>query len=154
MLCAPCRTFAESVAAVHVALLALQEALAKQNAAIRAHFPQSHPLVRAMERNCSGWANNAPYVLQRFMQVAEGAPHTEFEQDCCLNRGVGEVLGAARKWAGRPPLDNRGREVWKKRISIIELGLFQLVRARSNAFFGLVWRLQLPGGCVGELVPA
>ena len=39
---------------------------------------------------------------------------------------MNEILDAAKDWAGYTPIDDRGREVWHKRISIVERGLFGL----------------------------
>ena len=56
-------------------------------------------------------------------------------------------------WAGYTPIDDRGREVWRKRISIVERGLFDLVQTRASAFFGSVWRLKLIGTSAISLAP-
>ena len=65
--------------------------------------------------------------------------------DCSLGEGVNEILDAARLWAGYTPIDDKGRDVWPKRVTIVERGLFDLVQVRVEAFFGLVWRLKLLG---------
>ena len=66
---------------------------------------------------------------------------------------MNEILDAAKDWAGYTPIDDRGREVWHKRISIVERGLFDLVQARASAFFDSVWRLKLTGSSASSLVP-
>ena len=64
-----------------------------------------------------------------------------------------EILDAAKDWARYTPIDDRGREVWHKRVCIVERGLFDLVQARASAFFGSVWRLKLLGTNASHLVP-
>ena len=71
---------AERLRAVHAHLLALHEALAKHNAAIRAKFPHSHPVVRTMERN--------------------GRSALVAALEAALSDGVAILIGDARKWAG------------------------------------------------------
>ena len=106
-----------------------------------------------IERSTSGWANGAASQIQEFKHAAEDAIHAQRAEDCSLSEGVTEILDAAQAWAGHTPIDDRGREVWHKRISIIERGLFDLVHARANAFFGSVWRLKLTGSSASSLVP-
>ena len=72
--------------------------------------------------------------------------------DCSLGEGVNEILDAARLWAGYTPIDDKGRDVWPKRVTIVERGLFDLVQVRVEAFFGLVWRLKLLGIGTSNLV--
>ena len=74
-------------------------------------------------------------------------------KDHSLGDGVNEILDAAQEWAGHTPIDDRGRQVWHKKVSIIERGLFDLVQIRANAFFGTVWRLKLLGTSASNLVP-
>ena len=143
----------DSALSTHEALLALYDVLARYNAAIRVKYPPSAPLARVMERNTSGWANDSPCQVQEFKHAAEDAIHAQRAEDCSLSEGVTEILDAAQAWAGHTPIDDRGREVWHKRISIIERGLFDLVHARANAFFGSVWRLKLTGSSASSLVP-
>ena len=64
-----------------------------------------------------------------------------------------EILDAAKDWAGFTPIDHRGREVWHKRVSIVERGLFDLVQTRASAFFSSVWRLKLIGASASRLAP-
>ena len=66
---------------------------------------------------------------------------------------MNEILDAAQEWAGHTPIDDKGREIWHKRVSIVEFGLFHLVQARASAFFGSVWRLNLLGTSASSLVP-
>ena len=134
---------AERLRAVHAHLLALHEALAKHNAAIRAKFPHSHPVVRTMERNASGWINDAPFQIQAFVDAAEDALFSEAALDIALSDGVASLIDDARKWAGHTPIDEWGREMWAKTVSIVEQGLFDLVKSRADAFFNVVWRLKL-----------
>ena len=79
--------------------------------------------------------------------------HAQRAEDYSLGDGVNEILDAAKDWAGYTPIDDRGREVWHKRVSIVERGLFDLVHSRANAFFGTVWRLKLLGASASSLVP-
>ena len=46
---------------------------------------------------------------------------------------------------GTLPSTIRAGNVWPKRVTIVERGLFDLVQVRVEAFFGLVWRLKLLG---------
>ena len=147
-----CRTtsdqvFADGALAVQEALLALYEVLGKYNAVIRVKFPPSNPVARAMERNTSGWANDAPFVIQEFKHAAEDALCTD------LGDGASDILDAAKEWAGHTPIDAWGREVWRKRVSIVERGLLDLVAVRAIAFFGTVWRLKLLGTNASDLIP-
>ena len=135
-------------------MLALHEVLSKYNASIRVKYPPSAPLARAMERNTSGWINDAPSVIQEFKHAAEDAIYAELAEDHYLGDGVNEILEAAQEWAGHTPIDDKGREVWEKRVSIVERGLFDLIHARANAFFGTVWRFKLLGASAGDLVPS
>ena len=154
-MCAPISKFdaTESARTAHEALLALHDVLARYNASIRVKYPPSAPVARVMEHNTSGWVNDAPYIVQEFKHAAEDAIHAQRAEDYCLGDGVTEILDAAQEWAGHTPIDERGREVWRKRVSIVERGLFDLVQARANAFFGSVWRLKLLGGSASSLVP-
>ena len=93
---------AERLRAVHAHLLAPHEALAKHNAAIRAKFPHSHPVVRT---------------------AAEDALFSEAALDIALSDGVASLIDDARKWAGHTPIDEWGREMWAKTVSIVEQGL-------------------------------
>ena len=70
-----------------------------------------------------------------------------------MGDGVNEILDAAHEWAGFTPIDEKGREIWHKRASIVERGLFDLVHVRSQAFFATVWRLKLAGASASSLVP-
>ena len=106
-----------------------------------------------MERNTSGWVNDAPFPIQEFKLAAEDAIYAELAKDYSLGDGVNEILDAAQEWAGHTPIDDRGRQVWHKEVSIIERGLFDLVQIRANAFFGTVWRLKLLGTSASNLVP-
>ena len=63
----------DSARSAHEALLALYDALARYNAAIRVKYPPSAPLARVMERNTSGWANDAPSQIEAFKHAAEDA---------------------------------------------------------------------------------
>ena len=143
----------ESARKAHEALLALHDVLARYNAAIRVKYPPSASVARVMEHNTSGWVNDAPFVIQEFKLAAEDAIYAQRAEDYSLGEGVNEILDAAQEWAGYTPIDDRGREVWHKRISIIERGLFDLVQVRANAFFGMVWRLKLLGTNASNLVP-
>ena len=97
-----------------------------------------------MERNTSGWANDAPSQIQEFKHATEDAIYAQRAEDYSLGDGVNEILEAAKDWAGYAPIDDRGREVWHKRVSIVE---------RASAFFGLVWRLQPTGSSASSLAP-
>ena len=143
----------DSGRAAHEALLALYDVLARYNASIRVKYPPCTPVARVMERNTSGWANDAPSQIQEFKHAAEDAIFAELAKDYSLGDGVNEILDAAQEWAGHTPIDDRGREVWHKRVSIVEFGLFHLVQARASAFFGTVWRLELLGSSASSLVP-
>ena len=134
-------------------LLALHEVLARYNAAIRVKYPPSAPVARVMERNTSGWVNDAPFQIQAFKHAAEDAIYAEQSEEYHLGDGVNQILDAAQEWAGDTPLDDRGRHVWHKRVSIVERGLFDLIYIRANAFFGSVWRLKLLGTTASNLVP-
>jgi len=138
---------------VHEALLALYDVLARYNASIRVKYPPSAPVARVMERNTLGWVNDAPFLIQEFKLAAEDAIYAELAKDYSLGDGVNEILDAAQEWAGHTPIDDRGRQVWHKKVSIIERGLFDLVQIRANAFFGTVWRLKLLGTSASNLVP-
>ena len=143
----------DSARSAHEALLALYEVIARYNASIRVKYPPSAPMARVMERNTSGWANDAPCQVQEFKHAAEDAISAQRAEDYSLGDGVSEILDAAKEWAGRTPIDDRGREVWHKRVSIVERGLFDLVQARASAFFGTVWRMKLLGSSASSLVP-
>ena len=146
----------ETARTAHEALLALHDVLARYNAAIRVKYPPSAPVARVMEQNTSGWANDAPFVpfvIQAFKPAAEDAIYAQQAEDYSLGDGVNEILDAAQEWAGHTPIDDRGREIWHKRVSIVERGLFDLVQSRANAFFGTVWRLKLLGATASSLVP-
>ena len=147
----PCLT--ASARAVHEALLALHEALARYNASIRVLYPPSANVARVMEKNTSGWINDAPFLIQEFKLAAEDAICAEQAKEYYLGDGVNEILDATQDWAGYTPIDDKGREVWRKRVSIVERGLFDLVQVRANAFFGSVWRLKLLGASASTLVP-
>ena len=54
----------DSARSAHEALLALYEVIARYNASIRVKYPPSAPMARVMERNTSGWANDAPCQIQ------------------------------------------------------------------------------------------
>ena len=110
-----------SARAAHDAVLALHEVLAKYNAAIRVKFPPSAPLTRAMERSTSGWVNDAPFMIEMFKHAAEDAIYAELTHDYFLSHGVSEVLDNAQKWAGCTPIDDWGKQVWAKRISIVDV---------------------------------
>ena len=101
----------------------------------------------------SGCINDAPFLIQAFKLAAEDAIYAEQAQEYFLGEGVNEILDAAQDWAGHTPIDDKGREVWRKRVSIVERGLFDLVQVRANAFFGSVWRLKLLGASASSLVP-
>ena len=101
----------------------------------------------------SGWVNDAPFLIQEFKLAAEDAIYAELAKDYSLGDGVNEILDAAQEWAGHTPIDDRGREIWHKRVSIVERGLFDLVQSRATAFFGTVWRLKLTGSSASSLVP-
>ena len=143
----------ESARMAHTALIALHDVLARYNAAIRVKYPPSAPVARVMEHNTSGWVNDAPFVIQEFKLAAEDAIYAQQAEDYSLGDGVNEILDAAQEWAGHTPIDDRGREVWRKRISIVERGLFDLVQTRASAFFGSVWRLKLIGTSAISLAP-
>ena len=143
----------DSARSAHEALLGLYDVLAKYNASIRVKYPPSAPMARVMERSTSGWANDAPSQIQEFKHAAEDAIFAQRAEDYSLGEGVTEILDAAQEWAGHTPIDDRGREVWRKRISIVERGLFDLVQARASAFFGTVWRMKLLGSSASSLVP-
>ena len=66
---------------------------------------------------------------------------------------VNEVLAAAQEWAGCTPIDHKDRQVWRKRVSNVERGLFDLAQMRANAFFGTVWRFKLHGPSAINPVP-
>ena len=104
----------DSALSTHEALLALYDVLARYNAAIRVKYPPSAPLARVMERNTSGWANDAPSQIQEFKHAAEDAIYAELAEDYSLGDGVNEILDAAQEWAGHTPIANEGREVWRK----------------------------------------
>ena len=86
----------DSAWSAHEALLALYDVLARYNAAIRVKYPPSAPLARVMERNTSGWANDAPCQVQEFKHAAEDAIHAQRAEDCSLSEGVTEILDAAQ----------------------------------------------------------
>ena len=89
---------------VHQRLLSLHEALARYNASIRVTFPPSHQVARAMDRNTSGWVNDAPFQIREFVLAAEDALFAQLRScgtlpasgDVCLSEGVAEILDAAR----------------------------------------------------------
>ena len=143
----------DSARSAHEALLALYEVIARYNASIRVKYPPSAPMARVMERKTSGWANDAPCQIQKFKHAAEDAISAQRAEDYSLGDGVSEILDATKEWAGRTPIDDRGREVWHKRVSIVERGLFDLVQSRANAFCGTDWRLNLLGASASSLVP-
>ncbi len=124
-------------------LLSLHEALSKCNAALRTQFPPSDPVRRAMESNLSGWINDGPFQIQVFIAAAENALFSIGVTDPSLAEGVGDLIDAARKWAGHVPIDSGGRYVWSRRTSIVVRGLFDLTQARAEAFFAEVWGLKL-----------
>ena len=147
---------------VHQRLLRLHEALARYNAAIRVKFPRSHPMARAMERNTSGWVNDAPFQIQEFVHAAEDALFSQLRSrgassgacDIYLSEGVTEILDAARAWAGHTPIDAYARDVFPKCVTIVERGLFDLVDGRALKFFAAVRRLKLLGTSAADLIPA
>ena len=143
----------DSARSAHEALLALYEVIARYNASIRVKYPPSAPMARVMERNTSGWANDAPCQVQEFKHAAEDAISAQRAEDYSLGDGVSEILDAAKEWAGRIPIDDRGREVWHKRVSIVGRGLFDLIQVRASAFFGPVWRLKLRGTSASSIAP-
>lgn len=53
---------------------------------------------------------------------------------------------------GTLPSKKKARDVWPKRVTIVERGLFDLVQVRVEAIFGLVWRLKLLGIGTSNLV--
>ena len=69
---------------VHEALLALYDVLARYNASIRVKYPPSAPVARVMERNTSGWVNDAPFPIQEFKLAAEDAIYAELAKDYSL----------------------------------------------------------------------
>ena len=69
---------------VHEALLALYDVLARYNASIRVKYPPSAPVARVMERNTSGWVNDAPFPIQEFKLAAEDAICAELVKDYSL----------------------------------------------------------------------
>ena len=135
--------YQSSALPVQRTLLDLHEALAKYNAAIRVRFPPSHPLTRAVERNTSGWINDAPYAIQEFKLAAEDALFREQAREYYLGDGVADLIDGARVWAGSTPITERGKEIWTKRVTIVERALFDLVRTRADRYFGAVWQLNL-----------
>ena len=98
----------DSARSAHEALLALYEVIARYNASIRVKYPPSAPMARVMERNTSGWANDAPSQIQEFKHAAEDAISAQRTEDYSLGDGVSEILDAAKEWAGRTPIDDRG----------------------------------------------
>ena len=108
----------ESARMAHTALIALHDVLARYNAAIRVKYPPSAPVARVMEHNTSGWVNDASFVIQEFKLAAEDAIYAQQAEDYSLGDGVNEILDAAQEWAGHTPIDDRGRQVWHKKVSI------------------------------------
>ena len=147
---------------VHQRLLRLHEALARYNAAIRVKFPRSHPMARAMERNTSGWVNDAPFQIREFVLAGEDALYAQLRAsgvppgswDVCLSEGVMEILDAAKAWAGHTPIDAYARDVFPKCATIVERGLFDLIDGRANQFFASMRRLKLLGTSAADLIPA
>ena len=65
--------------------------------------------------------------------AAEDAIYAQQAEEYSLGDGVNEILDAAQEWAGYTPIDDRGREVWHKRVSIVKRGLFNLDQAKINS---------------------
>eukprot|EP00959_Pyramimonas_sp_CCMP1952_P222054 4642240-Pyramimonas_sp.AAC.1 len=102
-----------SARAAHEAPLALRDVLAKYNASYRVEYSPSAPVARVMERSTSALVNDA--------DPGQAG-------DYYLGDGVNEILDAAEEWAGHTTIDKKGQEIWHKRISIVERGLFDLAQ--------------------------
>ena len=141
----------DPVPAFRKAFRALRDALAKFNASIRVRYPKSSPLARAMARNTSGLLGGAPFLVQDLKFAIEDAIFAQWGTVCRLSEDIADILGAADVWAGLARVCGWGRRYQRQSISIIERGVFDLIRARSDALYDLCAELLGPGDGTEQL---
>ena len=77
---------------------------------------------------------NAPYAIQEFKLAAEDALFREQAREYYLGDGVADLIDGARVWAGSTPITERGKEIWTKRVTIVERALRPCAHAHGSIF--------------------
>ena len=132
----------ERLLAARESLLTLQEVVAKHNAAIRTRYPPSDALYKSFEKSSMGVFNDMPLPVHAFAYAAENIAYdlkTELSMHPAelFSKGIGEVLQAARSWAGAPHRSARGIVQWRKSVSHIEKHLAIEIGVKAAVFFRL-----------------
>ena len=133
----------DPVPALYEAFRALHDALAKFNASIRLRYPKSSPLARAMARSTWGPIGGAPFLVADLEYIAQDALYAERGAICRFRDDVAEILHTASAWAEPAHVYARRRRDRRKSVSIVERGLFDLIRTRSDVLYDMC--VGLPG---------
>ena len=119
------------------AFRAVRDVCAKFNASIRARYPKSSPLARAVTRGTGGLFCT-PYMIVYLRFAAEDALYAAHGKRYRFDDDSMEIYYAADEWA-RPnrtdPWKRRKRGDQPKSVSIVERALFDLIRARSDTLY-------------------
>ena len=134
----------DSLVDVRVALLRLQEAVAKHDVRFRTLFPHPDPIYKQVERSFFGAFDDIPRQIHAFAIAAREFAQTIGNQDLVpLGGGVQAILHAALTWAGAPLRNKRGRIKWKKSLSYVERDLVVDIENLARTFFASVYALPL-----------
>ena len=96
-----------------------------------------------MARSTWGPIGGAPFLLVDLKYAAEDALHAEHGVICRLRDDVAETLHSADEWAEPAHVYAWRRRDRRKSVSIVERGLFDLIRTRSDALYDMC--MGLPG---------
>ena len=133
----------DPVPALKGAFRAVRDVCAKFNASIRARYPKSSPLARAVTRGTWCMFGGAPFLIIDLQYTAEDALYATQGKRYRFNDDAMQILYAADEWAEPNRTDPWKRRERRKSVSIVELALVDLIRTRSDALYNMC--VGLPG---------
>ncbi len=138
-----------TIAHVKREFLGLAQAIAKQNALVRARYPHHHRIYAEFEQTLFGVFADVPVQLHVFLDIAEEALGCSVDERDAFAHGIAKVLSMAKEWAGSPAWDGRGKTKWKKTMPFAAVSAADEIEGRARAFFRCVYALR--GGVPKEL---
>ena len=131
----------DPIPALKDAFRAVRVVFAKFNASIRARYPKSSPLARAVTRGTWHMFGGAPFMIIDLQYAAEDAIYATQGKRYRFDDDIMKILYAADDWAEPNRACTWKRTERRKSVSIVELALLDLIRTRSDALYNMCVRL-------------
>ena len=129
------------VALVKRDFLHLAKAIAKQNASVRARYPHGDKVYQQFEQTFFGVFADIPVQLHVFLDVVEQFSTCSASERDSFAKLLAEVVRDAKRWAGAPSWDKRGKIRWKKSMPFAATSVVEEIERRARAFFRSVYAI-------------